>query len=703
MFEIKHRDANGRIGTFEVKNKKLETPYIFPVINPGLAQGIKPADIKKMGFPGVITNSYIIYNNPKLRDGAVSKGVHELIGFDGVVMTDSGSYQLYKYGNVNISPEEILKFQNRIGSDVGVILDIPTPPDVSRKRAESDLKETIKRGKESLEINRDMLLAGTLQGSTYPDLREEAAREMGKLGFDVYPIGGVVPLMEGMRFSTLSKIIISCKKMLPLNRPVHLFGCGHPVFFAFAVALGCDLFDSAAYALYAKDGRYITPRGTLRLENIYEFPCTCEVCSSHTPKEVAASPGAEKTRLLSLHNLHATMQEIKLVKQSIYDGSLLELVETRARCHPALLDALRVMLDHHPYPFERDPATKRSAFFYAGPESLKRPEVKRHLKRLKNIEFRAKTLVILPEAAKPYSRTYGISSSKDFHVCVASPVFGIVPLDVEEVYPLNMHESPETLDVEQAAFIRTQVKEYSRGFEKVFVHEKLAAAAALSGVEKETFDDLDKFKEVNYGVDYEGDSGVDSGIDYALKLRSMGDYLFGKGAGNVLFDGCEAEIARTGRIRRIRFKGRVIATLRASDGFLILTPEGAKRLLSLPFPKNRVVVKKDAEEFIRAGKSVFVKFVEDCDREIVPKQEVVVVNEKDEFLATGTTILSSDEMHSFTKGMAVRTRHKAGKTEHDTDLGFGPSQRHKAGNTKHDTDLGFGPSQRHKAGNDAQE
>lgn len=672
MFEIKHRDAHGRIGIFKIKNKKLETPYIFPVINPRSVsldnsasssanrQVIKPADIKDMGFPGVITNSYIIYNS--LKDEAVSKGVHELIGFDGVVMTDSGSYQLYKYGNVNILPEEILRFQDQIGSDIGVILDIPTPPDAGRKRAESDLKETIKRGKESLEINTDMLLAGTVQGSTYPDLREKCAREMGKLGFDVYPIGGVVPLMEDYRFSTLSKIIISCKKYLPQGRPVHLFGCGHPIFFSFAVALGCDLFDSAAYFLYAKDDRYITPQGTLKLDNIYEFPCTCRVCLGYTPKEVAASGRSEKTRLLSLHNLHATMQEIKLIKQSIYEGSLFELVESRARCHPALLDALKVMLDNH---FRLDPATKRSAFFYSGPESLKRPEVRRHLERLKNIEFRAKTLVVLPEAARPYSRTYGISSSKDYHICVGSPVFGIIPLDIEEVYPLNRYESPENLDMEQIAFIETQVKEYSNGFEKVFVHEKLAAEIELPGVEKEIFNDLDKFKKPG------------SRTDYKLKLISMGDYLFGRGAGNLLFERCEVEIAKTGRIRRIYSRDRVIATLRASDGFLILTPEGAVRLLNLPFPKNRVVVKKEAEEFIRDGKSVFVKFVQDCDREIVPRQEVVVVNEEDEFLATGTTVVSSDEMLSLTNGIAVRTRHKTWRTKDDSHPGFRTSQRHK--------------------------
>ncbi len=634
MFEIKHRDAMGRIGIVEVKGKRIETPLILPVINPKL-QSISAREIERMGFQGVITNSYIIYKNEELRKLALKKKLHKMLGFSGLIMTDSGAYQLFEYGRVSVGAREIVEFQNSIGSDIGVMLDIPTPPDASYEKAEKDLNETLKRARESAEIPRKMLLAGAVQGSIHLKLREKSAKEIGKLSFDVFAIGGVVPLMESYRFSELVRIIMHSKKFLPLNKPVHLFGCGHPMLFALAVASGCDIFDSAAYSLYAKDDRYITAEGTLRLEDIYEFPCSCEVCSTYEPKEILSLDKKEREILLARHNLHATLQEIKRVKQSIYDGSLWELVEKRARNHPYMLKALRTVLEYDLEKF--DPVTKNSAFFYSGPESLRRPEVLRHLKKLNEIKFKAKKLVLLPEAEKPYARTYNLMSSGEHHICIASTVFGIIPLEIEEIYPLNQHEAPEP-EKAQLEFMKFWAKKYSESFERIFVHKALE----FLKIKGEIFEDLDMFRREE---------------SMKIKMQAIADYQFGKGAGEILFDDAKAEIARTRRIRRIYSGNILLATLRAQDGFLILTTQGAEKLLKLPYPLNRVVVSKDAEEFVKEGKSVFAKFVLECDPEIRPYQEVVVVNEKDEFIATGTAVLNAQEMQAFKKGIAVKVRH----------------------------------------------
>jgi 7-cyano-7-deazaguanine tRNA-ribosyltransferase len=243
MFETRYKDAMGRVGVFQVKGKKLETPLLLPVINPNL-DFLTAKEIGALGFDGVITNSYIIYRNESLKKRALSKGIKGLISFDGAVMTDSGSYQLYQYGEVEISPDEIVSFQEKIGSDIGVILDIPTPPDSTYQRAKDDLRETLRRAKSGVNLKKEMLLAGTIQGSTHLDLREESAKAMAALDFDIYPIGGVVPLMESYRFAELARIIFHSKKFIPPDKPVHLFGAGHPMMFALAVALGCDIFDS---------------------------------------------------------------------------------------------------------------------------------------------------------------------------------------------------------------------------------------------------------------------------------------------------------------------------------------------------------------------------------------------------------------------------------------------------------------------------
>jgi 7-cyano-7-deazaguanine tRNA-ribosyltransferase len=640
MFELKSRDAAGRIGILHVKGQKIETPLLLPVINPS-AQQIAPAEMKKMGFEGVITNSYIIKKDESLREAALKEGVHNLLDFDGLVMTDSGSYQLYEYGSVGVGSEEIVEFQKDIGSDIGVILDIPSPPDIGIEKASSDVDETLKRAKESIPLKGSMLLCGTVQGSAYPELRERAAKEMGALDFDIHAIGGVVPLMADYRFKELADVVMSAKSHLPPHRPVHLFGCGHPMIFALACAMGCDIFDSAAYALYAKNGRYITAGGTLRLKELREFPCSCPACSDNTPQEVLSLGDRARTEILSKHNLYASAEEIKRVKQSIHEGSLFELVEKQAKSHPYLLDGLRRFLS---YDIERkNPVTKRTAFFYLGPESLNRPEVKRHLERLKEIE-RGDSLVLLPEVEKPYSRTYEVASTPKYHICIASPVFGIIPLEIEEVYPLGQHERPTGLDDEQIEYMKSCVKEYAKNFKRVVVHKDLE----FLGIEGEIFDDASRFK-----VDRRVRGFVE------LKLRAIADYQFGSGAGEVLMGGAEAQWARTDRIRMVYSGDDLIATLRAHDGFITLTPSGAQRLLKLPSPRNRIIVSRDAVEFVREGKSVFAGFVAAADPEIRPYQEVIAVSEEDEFLGTGRALLNSEEMQSFKKGVAVKIRHKA--------------------------------------------
>jgi 7-cyano-7-deazaguanine tRNA-ribosyltransferase len=136
--------------------------------------------------------------------------------------------------------------------------------------------------------------------------------------------------MEAYRFRDLVEMVTAAKRGLGSGAPVHLFGAGHPMVFALAAAMGCDLFYSAAYALYARQGRYLTARGTWRLDEMKYLPCSCPICQSHTQQELKDSP--ERAKLLAMHNLYVSLQEIRLVKQCIREGSL-DLLD-RCRSHP---------------------------------------------------------------------------------------------------------------------------------------------------------------------------------------------------------------------------------------------------------------------------------------------------------------------------------------------------------------------------------
>nr|WP_231833693.1 tRNA guanosine(15) transglycosylase TgtA [Pyrococcus horikoshii] len=412
-FEIKARDGAGRIGKLEVNGKKIETPAIMPVVNPK-QMVVEPKELEKMGFEIIITNSYIIYKDEELRRKALELGIHRMLDYNGIIEVDSGSFQLMKYGSIEVSNREIIEFQHRIGVDIGTFLDIPTPPDAPREQAVKELEITLSRAREAEEI-KEIPMNATIQGSTYTDLRRYAARRLSSMNFEIHPIGGVVPLLESYRFRDVVDIVISSKMALRPDRPVHLFGAGHPIVFALAVAMGVDLFDSASYALYAKDDRYMTPEGTKRLDELDYFPCSCPVCSKYTPQELREMPKEERTRLLALHNLWVIKEEIKRVKQAIKEGELWRLVDERARSHPKLYSAYKRLLEHYTFLEEFEPITKKSALFKISNESLRWPVVRRAKERAKSINERFGELVehpIFGRVSRYLSLTYPFAQSE---------------------------------------------------------------------------------------------------------------------------------------------------------------------------------------------------------------------------------------------------------------------------------------------------
>jgi 7-cyano-7-deazaguanine tRNA-ribosyltransferase len=452
-FEIRDHDAAGRIGRLEVPRAgvTVETPALLPVVNPNVLT-IEPRRLaEEFGAEMLITNSYIIRSTDRIRDRVLDQGLHDFLGFDGAIMTDSGSFQLAEYGDIDVTTAEIIEFQRQIGSDVATPVDVPTPPDVDRERAEREL-ETTKRALADAEAAEtgEMLLNAPVQGSTFPDLREEAGRHASATDLDVFPVGAMVPLLNAYRYAEVVEAVRAAKRGLAPDAPVHLFGAGHPMMLALAVAAGCDLFDSAAYALMARDGRYLTVAGTEHLEEMEYFPCSCPVCAEHTPaelREMDGSGGSESgeggsdgpaksaEQLLAEHNLHVTFEELRRVKAAIRSGTLLDLVDRRARGHPAMLDGYRALLDHADELERTDPVSK-GAFFYTSHESAKRPEVRRHHERLARLAVPDRLL--LTESNAPSTHDYGA-------VWRVKPPFGPFPRALSETYPLTA-EVPERVD-----------------------------------------------------------------------------------------------------------------------------------------------------------------------------------------------------------------------------------------------------------------
>jgi 7-cyano-7-deazaguanine tRNA-ribosyltransferase len=386
--------------------------------------------MQEMGVEALITNAYIFRRSTEYHDRALAEGLHAVLDFDGVIMTDSGSFQLSVYGEVEVSNQDTLEFQQAIGSDIVVPLDIPTPPDAGRERAEQELAITMDRIWEAQQLFPDANLAAPVQGGIFTDLREEAGQAVSDLNFTFAPIGAVVPLMESYRYRDLVQVVLAAKRGLSPATAIHLFGAGHPSMFALAVAMGCDLFDSAAYALFAREGRYITPHGSFKIDELAELPCPCRVCRSMTADELRQSKDRE--RLLALHNLHVSLAEIARIRQAIQDGTLWELVDERCRSHPRLLDGYRELLAHAA-DLERDDNVSKRRFFYRGSESCRRTEVLRFQEVISRIPIGDRVLVSFDGREFP-----GFDTVLNF-----KPPFGPYPTELAETFPVGQSEIPE--------------------------------------------------------------------------------------------------------------------------------------------------------------------------------------------------------------------------------------------------------------------
>jgi len=475
-FEVRNRDLLARIGRIKTKNGSIETPAFLPVINMA-KQTVTPRELwEEFGCRILITNAYIL--KKQQAKAAVEMGIHKFLDFPGVIMTDSGAYQILEYGDIEATPEEIVRFQEDIGTDIATILDVPTGWNASREHAEYTVKETVKRARELEELRskKDILWVGPIQGGRYLDLIAKSAKEMNNLPFDIHALGSPTPVMEQYLFDLLVDMIITAKMNVSSSRPFHLFGAGHPFMFALAVALGCDLFDSAAYNIFAHDDRYLTTYGTIRLEELEYLPCSCPVCYKRDPKDFLDMPKNEREAELTRHNLHVCFAEIRRIKQAIVEGRLWEYLIMRSHGHPSLLQAAKKIKDYGEILERYSPVSKRSGLFFFSSVDLVRPEIIRHRKRLSERYEQpedAEVLILLPSLSprltvkkKKYKRIIAklceeLKISRDrIHVCFYVLPFGIVPQEISDIYPLSQYEFALPPDAETIEYVAQRIIEY---------------------------------------------------------------------------------------------------------------------------------------------------------------------------------------------------------------------------------------------------
>lgn len=321
--------------------KSYRLPMFIPVYQPK-SNLIAIEDLKNnFSIEGLICNGFFLYKDADVREKLESGvTVHEHIGFDGFIMTDSGAFQGLKRP-LYLDNKKIVRFQDNIKADIVSPLDLISPPGDNFKTAEKKLGSTIKRIREAKELVKNGILAGVQQGGRFIELRKRSIDALMEMGVEYIAIGSLVPFFNiNHSFGTIKKILKDARTIAGNDIPLHVYGAGDPVELPFLAQLGADIFDSSSYGHYGNAGWYMTIYGALPKEERHKIPeldCPCSACKSMENRSdiVLDAP------TLASHNLYTILETLKRIRNAQETGTmesfLTDILDTHEKWFPKSL------------------------------------------------------------------------------------------------------------------------------------------------------------------------------------------------------------------------------------------------------------------------------------------------------------------------------------------------------------------------------
>jgi queuine tRNA-ribosyltransferase len=305
-FDLLTTDGAARRGRMTFARGTIETPAFMPVGTYGSVKAMTPRSLVDVGAEIILGNTFHLFLRPGLDVIGDFGGLHRFIGWDKPILTDSGGFQVFSLAHkrkiteegvtfaspvdgstVFLSPEESMRIQRVLDSDVAMIFDECTPYPADEKTARVSMELSLRwaeRSRRAHEGNPNALF-GIVQGSVYPALRHRSAGALKAIGFDGYAIGG---LAVGEPEEERNAILEAVEPMLPNDRPRYLMGVGRPEDLVEAVRRGVDMFDCVMPTRNARNAHLFTRHGVLRLRNAkferdtrpLDEECGCYTCAS---------------------------------------------------------------------------------------------------------------------------------------------------------------------------------------------------------------------------------------------------------------------------------------------------------------------------------------------------------------------------------------------------------------------------------------
>jgi queuine tRNA-ribosyltransferase len=308
QFQLLSTDHTARRGRISFARGTIETPAFMPVGTYGSVKAMTPRSIEEIGAEIILGNTFHLYLRPGLEVIERFGGLHRFIGWNKPILTDSGGFQVFSLAErrkvteegvrfaspvdgaqVFLSPEESIRIQRVLDSDIAMIFDECTPYPATEQQARDSMQLSLRWAERSRRAFDDLgnpnSLFGIVQGGTFPHLRKVSADSLTNIGFDGYAVGGLaVGEPEAERNRTLEDTV----PLLPPLKPRYLMGVGRPEDIVEAVTRGIDMFDCVMPTRNARNAHIFTRSGVLRIRNAqYEQDtrplddtCTCYTCAT---------------------------------------------------------------------------------------------------------------------------------------------------------------------------------------------------------------------------------------------------------------------------------------------------------------------------------------------------------------------------------------------------------------------------------------
>jgi len=353
-FTVTHRDGAARRGRLELAHGTVDTPAFMPVGTYGTVKAMSPEELVGLGAQIVLGNTFHLWLRPGTEVIEKHGGLHGFMGWQGPILTDSGGFQVFSLktriveegvhfaspingDRLLLTPEESMRIQKSLNSDVVMVFDECTPYPATEKQARKSMKLSMRwaeRSKKAHEGNRNALF-GIVQGSIHEDLRDSSLSQLQKIQFDGYAIGG---LAVGEPPEDRSRIMRHLLPAMPAEKPRYLMGMGTPEDLIEAVLAGVDMFDCVLPTRNARNGWLYTRSGDVKIRNAkwrddpraLDEACGCYACRNFSRAYLHHLQRANEilgARLNTIHNLHYYLQLMQELRVAIEAGRLADTAE----------------------------------------------------------------------------------------------------------------------------------------------------------------------------------------------------------------------------------------------------------------------------------------------------------------------------------------------------------------------------------------